>query len=114
MTARRKLIKVGAETQRLAALIEDEVVTWPAVTVRPMFGMRAFYRGAAIFAAVPRTRAMRAANTLIVKLPNTRGTPSRLGKGPGADWATFALESAEDLPEALRWIGRAYEMARRR
>jgi hypothetical protein len=114
MADRPRLVKVDAETQRLSALIEDEVVTWPGVTVRPMFGMRAFYRARTIFAAVPRTRAMRAANTVIVKLPNARDEHAELGRGPGADWATLALESAEDIPDALRWIGRAYEKARRR
>jgi len=106
------MLKVDAETQRLSAVVEADVSTWPGVTVRAMFGMRAFYRGPTIFAAVPWTRAMRTANSLIVKLPKARETHAALGRGPGADWATFALDSAEDLPEALRWIGRAYDRAR--
>jgi hypothetical protein len=109
---RPKLLEVDAETQRLSALVEADVSTWPDVTVRAMFGMRAFYRGPAIFAAVPWTRAMRTANSLIVKLPKARETHAALGRGPGADWATFALDSAQDVPEALRWISRAYAQAK--
>jgi hypothetical protein len=109
---RPKMLKVDAETQRLSALVEADVTTWPEVTVRAMFGMRAFYRGRTIFAAGPWTRTMRTANALIVKLPKARETHAVFGRGPGADWATFALDSAQDVPEALRWISRAYDRAR--
>src|SRR5262245_42240420 len=112
MRGRPKLLKVDAEMQRWGALLEEEVSTWPDVTGQAMFGMRAFYRGSRIFAAVPRTRAMRTPNSIIVKLPKARETHAELGRGPGADWGTFALASADDIPEALRWIGRAYEKAR--
>jgi hypothetical protein len=103
------MLRVDAEMQRWCALLEEEVSTWPGVTERAMFGMRAFYRGATIFAALPRTRAMGTPHSIIVKLPKARGEQEALGRGPGANWASFALQSAADIPEALRWIGRAYE-----
>jgi hypothetical protein len=112
MANRPKLLKIDGEMQRWCALIEDEVSTWPDVSSRSMFGMRAFYRGPTIFAAVPRTRAMRTPNSVLLKLPNARESAADLGRGP-AGWATFALESADDIPDALRWIGRAYSRARR-
>jgi hypothetical protein len=108
------MLKVDAEMQRWCALLEEDVSTWPDVTGRPMFGMRAFYRGPIIFAAVPRTRAMGTPQSIILKLPKMRGEAMVLGRGRGAKWASFALQSAEDIPEALRWIGRAYENARPR
>ena len=107
MPKRPKLLKVDPEMQRWCARLEEDVSTWPDVTGRAMFGMRAFYRGPTIFAALPRTRAMGTSHSIIVKLPKTRG--EQLGRGPGAHWASFALHSADDIPEALRWIGRAYE-----
>jgi hypothetical protein len=110
---RPRLVKVDAEMQRWCALMEEELSTWPDVTSRSMFGMRAFYRGPTIFAALPRTRTMRTPNAILLKLPKARDTHVELGRGPGADWATFALESADDIPEALRWMGRAYARAKR-
>ena len=100
--------------QRLCGLLEDEVSAWPDVSARAMFGMRAFYRGRTIFAALPRTRAMGTASAILLKLPTTRGERAALARGPGADWASFALQSADDMPEALRWIGKAYARAARR
>ena len=114
MAERPRLTKVDSEMQRLCGLLEDEVSAWPDVTARPMFGMRAFYRGKTIFAALPRTRALGTASAILLKLPTTRGERVALGRGPGADWASFALQSADDMSEALRWIGKAYARAARR
>ena len=111
MAERPRMLKVDPEMQRWCALLEEDVSTWPDVTGRAMFGMRAFYRGPTIFAALPRTRAMGTSHSIILKLPTTRGE-QLLGRGPGAHWASFALHSADDIHEALRWIGRAYEKAR--
>ena len=112
MVERPRMLKIDAEMQRWCALLEEEVSSWPDVTGRAMFGMRAFYRGATIFAALPRTRAMGTPHSIILKLPKARGEQIALGRGPGAHWASFALQSADDIPDALRWIGRAYDKAR--
>jgi len=132
---RLKLPKTDAEMQRWCAQLESEISKWPEVSSRPMFGMLAFYRARQIFAALPRTRAADTPFSLLVKLPEAtlskrsgkpEGTsPRRSGSqnlrgdrlsrsGPGAAWATFAMESATDIAEALRWLGRAYEKAGRR
>ena len=87
VATRPKLVKVDSEMQRLCGLLEDEVSAWPEVSARAMFGMRAFYRGRAIFAARPRTRAMGTPSAILLKLPTTRGeraaTPSRATDAKG-------------------------------
>src|SRR5437016_11851754 len=74
MAARPKLVRVSEEMRQLCALIERELLQWPNVTVRPMFGMRAFYRRAAIFAALPDKRAMRSPRAISYKLANVKGS----------------------------------------
>jgi hypothetical protein len=59
MPKRPKLVLPSEETKHIAALLERELMQWPDVSVRPMFGMHAVYHGAAIFAALPDKRAMR-------------------------------------------------------
>ena len=69
MAKRIKLPKANAEMQRWCALLEEEVLVWPQVKSRPMFGMLALYRGKKIFAALPRTRAAETEFSLLIKLP---------------------------------------------
>jgi hypothetical protein len=54
---------------------------------------------------------MGTSSSILLKLPKARGEQVMLGRGPGATWATFHLESETDIAEALRWLGRAYEKA---
>lgn len=97
--------------QRWCAALADEISTWPGVTSRPMFGMRAFYRGKAIFAALPHTRAAETPFSLLVKLPRARHERLKSASSPGAGWVTFEMESATDTGEALQWLERAYRHA---
>jgi hypothetical protein len=108
---RPRLPKVDPEMQRWSALLEAEVATWPGVTTRPMFGLAGHYRDGRIFAAIPRTRAVETPFSLLIKLPDAREARLAQGRGPGAGWVTFALESDADIGEALRHLGRAYEQA---
>lgn len=112
MSKRPALPKADIEMQRWSAVLGDEVATWPRVTSRPMFGMTAFYRGEAIFAALPKTRAPETPFSLMVKVPDARSTRLRRGMGPGKGWLTFEMQSEDDLPLALRWLERAYTKAR--
>jgi hypothetical protein len=98
--------------QRWCERIEAEVSTWPHVTGRPMFGLTAYYRGRQIFAAIPRTRAVRSPFALLVKLGADRDPRLAADGQPGANWATFELESEADIAEALRRLERAYDRAR--
>lgn len=109
---RPKLPKTDAEMQRWSAELEAEVMSWPDVGTRPMFGLVALYHAKQIFAALPRTRAINTPFSLMVKLPGVRD--DRLtSNGPGAGWTTFTMESPEDISEALRWLERAYDRAGR-
>jgi hypothetical protein len=112
MERRPSLPKVNSEMQRWSAELAGEIETWPRVSSRPMFGMTAFYRGKAIFAVLPKTRAPETPFSLLVKVPAARSTRLRPAKGPGAGWRTFEMQSEDDLPAALGWLERAYEKAR--
>jgi hypothetical protein len=114
MRERPKLPKIGEEMQRWSALLSEEISTWPRVSSRPMFGMTAFYRREQIFAAVPRTRAPRTDRSVLIKLPGVSHERLKAGGGPGAGWVTFELEAESDVAEALRWLGEAYERAKRK
>ena len=112
MSNRPLLPKADVQMQRWSAELASEIATWPRVTSRPMFGMTAFYRGDAIFAALPKTRAPETPFSLLVKMPSARSKRLRPAQGPGAGWRTFEMQSDEDLPTALSWLERAYEKAR--
>ena len=88
----------------------EELVTWPRVSTKPMFGMMAYYRGPSIFAALPRTRTVETSNSFMYKLPGAVPAGKK-SVGPGAGWQTFALASSADLRAALRVLERAYEAA---
>lgn len=99
-------------------MLEQEVLAWPKVTTKPMFGMIGFYHGKSIFAAIPRTRAAGTARSVLIKLAglsDTRLKPElndlqlKSASGPGSGWVTFELESANDIDEALLLLERAYE-----
>jgi hypothetical protein len=106
-----KLCKIDTEMQRWCALLEEEVATWPQVRTKSMFGMMSLYRGKNIFAAVPRTRAMGTARSVLIKLPGMKEKSLKRASGPGAGWITFEINSERDITEGLRWLEQAYEKA---
>lgn len=89
----------------------EELATWPQVATKPMFGMLAYYRGASIFAALPRTRTVETPNSFMYKLPGS-GRAGKKPVGPGADWQTFSVQSADDVRGALRLLQRAFDAAK--
>ncbi|HYE25275.1 MAG TPA: luciferase family protein [Clostridia bacterium] len=120
---RRPLPKVSEEMQQLSEFLRQELLTWPGVTARPMFGMTAVYRGNEIFGALPRTRAMETSRSVSFKLHRqTREVAEALERdsrivqqeGTMVSWVSMELESERDIPDALQWFGRAYEQARGR
>ena len=113
MSKRPKLPLVDPEMRRWCAQIEDELTRWPDVTTRPMFGLTGYYRGGTIFAAIPRTRAVETPFSLLVK-SNVADARLKAGGGPGRDWCTFELQSADDIKLALEQLARAYDIARRK
>ena len=118
---RPALVRISEEMKQWSALLGAELERWPGVATRPMFGLVGFYRGRNIFAALPRTRAIGSANSIIFKLH--RAGPQDLAKlrrdpraqvsGKGmAGWQSLVVESPADLKHALEWLDRAYRAAR--
>ena len=104
-----------------SALLGAELERWPGVTTKPMFGFVSYYRGRNIFAALPKTRAMNSASSILFKL--RRGSPQEMaelrrdpraqvsGKGMKG-WQSLEVDSTADLKHALDWLDRAYRAAR--
>jgi hypothetical protein len=99
-------------------LLLREILRWPGVSSRPMFGMTAVYRDKAIFGALPRTRAMNTPYSVSFKIPRRNpGLKKRLEADPrilpstrDAKWISFELQSGDDLPDAIRWFAQAYRL----
>jgi hypothetical protein len=119
---RPRMPNASEEMKQWSAMLGNELITWPQVTTRPMFGLRGFYRGKKIFAALPVTRAIRNPNSLIFRIQPVPpdllkrakkepriDTESRV---PSAKWFTFELNSEADFRDALWWLNQAYEHAK--
>ena len=109
MAERPRLFKIDAEMQRWCALLEQELLAWPDVSVKPMFGMIGFYHGKNIFATIPRTRAAESARSLLIKLPAANGKRLKPTSGQDSSWVAYELDSENDITDALAWLERAYE-----
>jgi len=116
---RPKLPKVPEEMQQWSELLLHEILHWPQVTSRPMFGMTAVYRKNAIFGVLPRTRAMGTKYSISFKIPQRTPKLYKLlnadarirPTAQAAKWISFELQSGDDLPDAIRWFTRAYQCA---
>jgi hypothetical protein len=115
-----RLHKVTEEMKAWSAALEAEVLDWPQVTGKPMFGFLAVYRRGRIFAALPRTRTMDPPNSVAFKIEDASGQlRKKMVAEPrihGAEfararWLTFEMSSNADLSQALHWLRRAYEAA---
>jgi hypothetical protein len=99
-------------------LLLHEVLGWPDVSSRPMFGMTAVYRDNAIFGLLPRTRGMDTPYSVSFKiLPRNPSLKKRLEADPrilpstrDAKWISFELRSGDDLPDAISWFTQAYRL----
>ena len=105
-----------------SAMLEQELSAWPKVTSRPMFGMIAFYRRSAIFAALPRSRALSNPRSILFRFASIMPAEllERARKQAGlrqesafskGHWRSLELESADGLRDALWWLNHAYERA---
>jgi hypothetical protein len=123
-TERPKMHRITDEMKQWSAMIGQELGRWPQVTSRPMFGLLGFYRKAKIFAALPVTRAIGTANSIIFKIDPM--APELLRRAmsdprvdseserPGIRWRSFEIRSEEDLRDALWTLSQAYERAKSR
>ena len=86
-------------------MLERELLGWPGVSARPMFGMRSIYRGTAIFAMLPDRRALENPDAIACKLA---GGPE---KSEGPKWHLVELKNERDLAAALACLEKAYRSA---
>jgi hypothetical protein len=117
---RPKVPRIAEEMRQWSDLLLREVLDWPHVTSRPMFGMTAVYRDSAIFGVLPRTRAMDTPHSVSFKLyPRNPSLEKSLNADPRilrpdtkqAKWISFELQSGDDLSDAIGWFARAYRLA---
>ncbi len=118
-----KFFPIDDEMKELSALLEKEISDWPGVSKRPMFGYQGLYRDGAIFAALPRSRAMKSPTSIMIKFASI--TPDILESAKndsrvdavsgmsGAGWFFFELDEASAIQSALGWLGRAYEAVKK-
>jgi hypothetical protein len=119
---RPRMPLASEEMKQWSTMLGGELSTWPQVTARPMFGLRGFYRGKKIFAALPVTRAIKNPNSLIFRIkPMPPDLLERARKEPRIDtenavpsakWFVFELNSEADFRDALWWINQAYDHAK--
>jgi hypothetical protein len=119
---RPRMPLASEEMKQWSAMLGNELSNLPKVTARPMFGLRGFYRGKKIFAALPVTRGIRNPNALIFRIqPMPADLLERAKKEPRIDtenripsakWFTFELHSESDFRDALWWLNQAYEHAK--
>jgi hypothetical protein len=102
---RPRLVPVSEEMRRICVLLAQELLRWPDVTARPMFGLRAFYRAAVVFAMLPNKRALDNPKAIAYKLPDGAN------KGEGKKWQRYELQNEDDIANALRRLDKAYTRA---
>ena len=114
-----KLPRASEEIKRFASLLENEILAWPDVTSRPMFGLTGLYHSKKIFAVLPRTRTLETPNSIAFRLPKrSSDITERMQKDerviiptPEAKWISFIVESETDIHDALQWLAHAYDEA---
>lgn len=102
---------------------------WPGATAKKAFGMVLVYRGEAVFAALPGTRALYEVDAILIKFGRQTpalakrisadsrfagGTMQDRGKkkqGEGQKWRIFLLRDDRDARDAVEWLARAYDSA---
>ncbi len=117
-----RLPKITDSMQQWVAALGSELENWPKVSTKPMFGMTAYYIGEQIFAVLPRTRSFGAEKAIgiriqgfEVKLVKSLTSDRRTVSNPiGKKWASFEVDSAQDLRAAMEWLAIAYETAKKK
>jgi hypothetical protein len=102
---RPRLVLVSEETKHLCLLLTQELLRWPDVSARSMFGLRAFYRAAAVFAMLPDKRALESPKAIAYKLPDIAR------RKEGENWRLFELKNEDDIDHALTLLRKAYSKA---
>ena len=118
-----KLTHVSEAMKQWCVLMESELLSWPGVTAKPIFGMVGFYRKGKIFAAIPRNRTVGQRDAVMFKLldgskelvSSAMGDPRTITTSLGkSGWIAMAVESMDDVRFVLDWFSQAYECAGKR
>jgi hypothetical protein len=99
---RPKLVAASEEMRRISALLAEELGGWPGVSERPMFGMRAFYRGGVVFAMLPHKRALENTFTVWYKEHGAEATRE------GLKWRQCEVREERQIRDALACLDAAY------
>jgi len=102
---RPKLVPVSEEMRHVCLLLAQELLRWPDVSARSMFGLHAYYRGAVVFAMLPGKRALESPKAIAYKLPG-----GALRK-EGEKWQLCELKNEHDIDNALARLDEAYTRA---
>ena len=114
MRDRPKMPPISEEMKQWSAMLKTEVMGWPQISTKPMFGMIGLYRGKKIFGGLPVTRGFDTPNSVIFRFdPMPQELEQRALNderiSTGKRWFSFDLRSTEDLRAALWWLNQAYE-----
>ena len=131
----RSMMKPTSEAaRRWADGLREEVELWPGVALKRAFGMTLVYRGDVVFAALPGTRALFEEDAILIKFARetpalarriatarcfAAGTMEQQGErrkkkhGERRKWRIYLLREERDAREAVEWLARAYEVARK-
>lgn len=91
---RPKMIPVSEGMRRVYALVGEELLGWPEVSTRLMFGFRAVYRRGVVFAMLPDKRSLEVPNSIAYK--------------DGETWKSFEMENEAGIGGALVVLEKAY------
>ncbi len=118
-----KFYPIDDQMKELSAMLEKEISDWPGVSRRPMFGYQGLYRDGQIFAALPRSRAMKSPTSIMIKFASASpavlesvkkdSRVATVSGMSGGGWFFFELDDASATKGALGWLGRAYEAAQK-
>lgn len=111
----RRVLERGGDGP--AERLNDQVGAWPGVKITPMFGRWGYFAGDVLFGTFPLRekdrdlwlRLSMADQARALTVPGVR--PHRRFGARG--WIEYDIIAPADLPEAVRWLRRAYEAARR-
>src|SRR5690349_24029632 len=67
MRERPKMPPISEEMKQWSAMLKAELLGWPQVSSKPMFGMAGMYRRKKIFAALPVTRGFNTPSSVIFR-----------------------------------------------
>lgn len=122
-TGHPAFVPISEEMKQWSAMLTSELLSWPHISTKCMFGFFFFYRRRKVFAALPRTRGFDSPSTLVFKfdplphpLQKRAHADSRMDasmKASRKGWFSFRLDSEADLHDALWWLNQAYEAAKK-